>query len=134
MTPIDLNGIMPLSSGRPRHILFGGSGEPTVSLIPTPVGTTVIFRPTRYFGFYYSDVREPTDPPNSHGCYAYTLFNYIEPRCLDAVGGQGDHDFIVFSANAQTSTNPTYWVAGEDPADCAGKDGDCNLTVVRISH
>jgi hypothetical protein len=131
-----------------RHKLFSGTGV-TKDQIPTPTGTTLIFTPTKYFGYYYSDVSEPacpdgTDPNNSdppcgnaalplHGCYVYSMFGFNDQRCVEATGGQGDHDFVVFSANAKTSTRPTYWIAGEDPADCASNDGDCNLTMVRIS-
>jgi len=133
-----------------KHKLFGGTGV-TKDLIPTPTGTSVTFTPTRYFGYYYSDVSEPACPdgtdttypdgvhpcadPNAvlHGCYAYSLFNLNDQKCVEATGGQGDHDFIVFSPNAQTAVRPTYWIAGEDPADCQSNDGDCNLTVVKIA-
>ena len=132
-----------------RHKLFSGTGV-TKDQIPTPIGTSAIFRPTTYFGYYYSDVSEPACPdgtdtylnglstpcvdPNAvlHGCYAYSLFGLNDQKCVDATGGQGDHDFIVFSANARTSSHPTSWIAGEDPADCANADGDCNLTIVRV--
>jgi len=134
-----------------RHKLFSGTGV-TKDQIPTPTGTAVVFTPTRYFGFYYSDVSEPACPdgtdtylnglstpcvdPNAvlHGCYAYSLFNLNDQKCVDATGGQGDHDFVVFSGNAGTSSRPTYWVVGEDPSDCANNDGDCNQTIVRITH
>ncbi len=132
-----------------RHKLFGGTGV-TKDQIPTPTGTTVSFTPTRYFGFYYSDVSEPACPDGTsvddldpscgnaslpwHGCYAYSIFTLNDKKCVESTGGQGDHDFVVFSANAQTSSSPVYWVAGEDPSDCATNDGDCNLTLVRISH
>jgi hypothetical protein len=133
-----------------KHKLFSGTGI-TKDQIPTPTGTTVVFTPTRYFGYFYSDVSEPACPdgtdtylnglttpcvdPNAvlHGCYALSLFQYNDAKCVDATGNQGDHDFVIFSANAQTSTRPTYWVAGEDPADCANADGDCNLTLVKVS-
>jgi hypothetical protein len=130
-----------------RHKLFSGTGV-TKDQIPTPIGTTVVFTPTKYFGYYYSDVSEPacpdgTDPYNTdvqcgnpalplHGCYANTLFNLNDAKCVEATGGQGDHDFVVFSGNAKSS-HPTYWIAGEDPADCTTNDGDCNLTIVRVS-
>ena len=114
-----------------RHKLFQGSGEPTGTLTPDPVGKSVTFTPTTYFGYYYSDVSEPADSPSpTHGCYAYTLFNLDEPRCTEAGGNQGDHDFVVFIENPQK--DPTYWIAGEDPADCVNLDGDCNLTVVKV--
>jgi len=133
-----------------KHKLFSGTGV-TKDRIPTPTGTSIAFTPTRYFGFYYSDVSEPACPdgtdttypdgvhpcadPNAvlHGCYAYTTFLLNDQRCVDSTGGQGDHDFVIFSADAQKSSHPTYWVAGEDPADCANKDGDCNLTLVRVT-
>ena len=133
----------------PKHKLFSGTGV-TKDQLPTPTGTTVVFTPTRYFGYYYSDVSEPACPdgtdttypdgihpcadPNAvtHGCYAYSVFGLNDQKCVDSTGGQGDHDFVVFSGNP-TSSRPVYWIAGEDPADCANNDGDCNLTVVRVS-
>ena len=116
----------------PKHKLFSGTGDNQGTLTPDKVGKTVLFTPTPYFGYYYSDVSEPTDPPGVHGCYAYTIFSFTEPRCLDAVGGQGDHDFVVFSTNP-ASNRAALWIAGEDPTDCANKDGDCNLTLVRVA-
>jgi hypothetical protein len=113
-----------------RHMLFQGSGEPPGTLTPDPVGKSVTFTPTTYFGYYYSDVSEPTADVPPHGCYAYTLFTLNDPRCLDATGFQGDHDFIVFQ---QPGYTPTYWIVGEDPADCVNKDGDCNLTIVKVT-
>jgi hypothetical protein len=133
-----------------RHLLFSGTGV-TKDQIPTPTGTTITFTPTKYFGYYYSDVSEPACPDGTeptypdnvnpcadptattHGCYAYSLFGLNDQKCVDATGGQGDHDFIVFSANAKTSSHPTSWIAGEDPSDCANNDGDCNLTMVKVS-
>ena len=133
-----------------KHKLFSGTGV-TKDQIPTATGTTVSFTPTRYFGFYYSDVSEPACPdgtdtylnglntpcadPNAvlHGCYAYSVFTLNDQKCVESTGGQGDHDFVVFSANPNSSSS-VYWVVGEDPADCATNDGDCNQTVVRISH
>ena len=116
-----------------RHKLFQGSGEPAGSLTPDPVGKTVTFKPTPYFGYYYSDVSEPTPPnPPKHGCFAYTLFNGDEPRCTDASGQQGDHDFVVFSEHPGSSRT-NYWIVGEDPTDCLNKDSDCNLTIVKVS-
>jgi hypothetical protein len=141
------------------HELFSGTGEPryTCSLTPAAVGASVMFTPSQYFGFYYSDVSEPacndgsTDPQNfspevcpsaigggnGHGCYAYTLFKLDEPRCTstDNVPNgntNGDHDFVIFSTNPGSS-HATYWIAGEDPTDCTQQDGDCNLTLVKVS-
>lgn len=125
-----------------RHLLFSGTGN-NKDQIPTATGTSVNFTPTRYFGYYYSDVSEPacphgTDQPCAdpaaplHGCYAYSLFNLNDARCTETGGNQGDHDFVVFSSNP-TSFHPTYWIAGEDPSDCANQDGDCNLTVVKVT-
>jgi hypothetical protein len=128
-----------------RHLLFSGTGV-TKDQIPTPTGTSVVFTPTRYFGYYYSDVSEPacpdgtdpdiSDPPCGdatlplHGCYAYSLFGLNDQKCVDSTGGQGDHDFVIFKDG--TPTRPNYWIAGEDPADCANADGDCNLTIVKV--
>ena len=129
-----------------RHKLFSGTGV-TKDQIPTPTGTTVTFTPTTYFGFYYSDVSEPACPDGTdpyitdiqcgnpalplHGCYAYSLFNLNDAKCVEATGNQGDHDFVVFLQNSKLG--PAYWIAGEDPADCANQDGDCNLTVVKVT-
>jgi hypothetical protein len=131
-----------------KHKLFSGTAV-THDQIPTAIGTTVVFTPTRYFGYYYSDVSEPACPDGTdpyitdtqcgnpalplHGCYAYSLFTLNDQKCVESTGGQGDHDFVVFSANP-TATRPTYWIAGEDPADCATNDGDCNLTVVKVTR
>lgn len=130
-----------------RHKLFSGTSI-NYNQLPTPTGTTVIFTPTKYFGYYYSDVSEPACPDGTdpyiyptqcnnpalplHGCYANTLFLLNDAKCVEATGGQGDHDFVIFSNNAK-SANPTYWVVGEDPSDCLSNDGDCNQTMVRVS-
>lgn len=132
-----------------RHLLFSGTGV-TKDQIPTATGLSVYFSPTRYFGYYYSDVSEPACPDGTdiysdptwndpcgnasiplHGCYAYSVFGFNDQKCVEATGGQGDHDFVVFKDG--TPTRPNYWVAGEDPADCQSNDGDCNLTLVKVS-
>jgi hypothetical protein len=116
------------------HELFQGTGEPRYACTtkPSPVGSTVTFTPTQYFGFYYSDVSEPTEVNGvaDHGCYAYTLYNLNEPNCQES--NQGAHDFVIFSTNPGSS-NTTYWIGAEDPTDCTTQDGDCNLTLVKIS-
>src|SRR4051794_40614656 len=97
-----------------RHQIFGGTGSDH-DLTPDRVGKVVVFTPTTYFGYYYSDVSEhvaATDTVPRHGCYVYSIFSLTEPRCLEE-GGQGDHDFAIFSANAKTSSRPTYWIAAE---------------------
>jgi hypothetical protein len=129
-----------------KHKLFSGTGV-TKDQLPTPTGTSVTFWPTRYFGFYYSDVSEPACPDGTdtgnldpqcgnaalplHGCYAYSVFGFNDQKCVDATGNQGDHDFVVFKDG--TPSHPNYWIAGEDPADCANNDGDCNLTIVKVT-
>ena len=116
-----------------KHILFQGSGLPPGTLTPDPVGKTVTFTPTQYFGFYYSDVSDPeTLNGPRHGCYAYTIFTFNDEDCTQAgagsnVPGQGDHVFAIFVQK----THPTYWVAGQDPSTCS-EDGDCNLTIVKV--
>ena len=133
-----------------RHKLFSGTGV-NKNLIPDPAGKLVVFTPTAYFGYYYSDVSEPACPDGTpttypdgvhpcadptavtHGCYAYTLFGLNDQKCTQAGGEQGDHDFVVFSKNAKTSAFPTFWIAGEDPADCFNNDGDCNLTFISVT-
>lgn len=101
----------------PRHILFKGGGVPPGSLTPDPVGKTVTFKPTQYFGYYFSDVSEG-------GCFAYTLFGFNTSGCAK-------HNIVVF-ATKPASPLSTFWIAGEDPATCA--DGDCNLTLVKIGR
>jgi hypothetical protein len=113
-----------------KHRLFQGTGV-NRDQTPDRIGKVVTFTPSNHFAFYYEDVSEPLDD-GSRGCIAYTLFNFTEPRCLEVTGGQGDHDLVVFSNDAGSS-HPTYWVAAEDPTDCTHKDGDCNLTVVKIA-
>jgi hypothetical protein len=117
-----------------KHVLFRGSGI-THDLTPDPVGTTVTFTPTQYFGFYYSDVSDEEDdngPP--HGCWASTIFAFNDEDCTAAGDanntGQGDHVFAIFLQQVPGQVT-TYWVAGQDPSMCSD-DGDCNLTVVRV--
>jgi hypothetical protein len=100
----------------PKHRLFQGSGVPPGSLTPDPVGKAVIFKPTQYFGYYYSDVSE-------NGCLVYTLSTFTDPSC-------SDHNFAVFATKPGSHRN-TYVIAGEDPPGC--NDGDCNLTLVRVA-
>jgi hypothetical protein len=103
-----------------KHILFEGTG-PNENLVPAPIGATVTFTPTTYFGYYYADVSEGN-------CYTYTLFNFNDPNCA---GAGNNHDFAVFTNNPGARFG-TYWIAGEDPADCPNNDGDCNLTLIRV--
>jgi hypothetical protein len=102
----------------PIHRLFQGSGVPPGSLVPSPVGKKVTFKPTKYFGFYYRDVSEG-------GCAVYTIASFTtDPSC-------SGHVFAVF-ATKPGSTNNAFEIAGLDPPGCA--DGDCNLTLVRIDQ
>jgi hypothetical protein len=102
----------------PIHRLFQGSGVPPGSLVPSPVGKKVTFKPTKHFGFYYKDVSEG-------GCAVYTIANFTTaPSC-------SGHVFAVF-ATKPGSTNNAFEIAGLDPPGCA--DGDCNLTLVRIDR
>lgn len=120
-----------------KHVLFQGSGFPAGTATPDPVGKTVTFTPTQYFGFYYSDVSDPeTLNGPEHGCFAYTIFAFNDQDCTaagtGAGPGQGDHVFAIFLQQNQNPNHPpTYWVAGQDPSTC-GNDGDCNLTIVRV--
>jgi hypothetical protein len=102
----------------PKHILFKGSGVPQGSATPDSVGKKVAFKPTEYFGYYFSDVSE-------NGCLAYTItgFNAPSPDC-------DNHNFVVFSTHPG-SPESTFWIAGEDPPGCG--DGDCNLTLMKVS-
>jgi hypothetical protein len=105
-----------------KHLLFEGTG-PNENLTPDPVGATVTFTPTQYFGYYYADVSEGN-------CYTYTLFNFNDPNCA---GAGNNHDFVIFTTNP-SSSHATMWIAGEDPADCPNNDGDCNLTIIKVSN
>jgi len=99
----------------PIHRLFQGSGPPPG---PSPVGKEVIFKPTKYFGFYYKDVSEG-------GCAVYTIASFTtDPNC-------SGHVFAVF-ATKPGSKNSVFEIAGLDPPGCG--DGDCNLTLVRIQR
>jgi hypothetical protein len=122
-----------------KHVLFHGTVFPTNPAspgTPDPVGTSVTFTPTQYFGYYLSDVSDPetlNGPP--HGCYAYTIFTFNDEDCTAAgaganVPGQGDHVFAIF-IQQNPEQAPIYWVAGQDPKMCS-RDGDCNLTIVRV--
>lgn len=99
-----------------RHILFQGGGVPPGALTPDPIGKTVTFKPTHYFGYYFTDVSE-------NGCLAYTLFGSNTNGC-------SNHNIVVF-ATKPSSPHSTFWIAGEDPAGCG--DGDCNLTLVKVT-
>jgi len=100
----------------PRHKLFQGSGVPTGSLTPDPAGKAVTFQPTKYFGYYYSDVSEG-------GCQVYTISSFTtDPNC-------SGHNFAVFATKPGSRRN-AFVIAGEDPPGCT--DGDCNLTLVKV--
>ena len=47
-----------------------------------------------------------------------------EPGCND------NHNLVVFSTPPD-SHRSNFWIAGEDPPGCG--DGDCNLTVMKVS-
>ena len=98
-----------------RHVLFQGSG----SQPPTPVGQTVTFKPTLYFGYYFSDVSE-------NGCLVYTLSRFNDPSCFSP---NFEHNFAVFNTDPG-SPKRSFWIAGLDPAGCG--DDDCNLTLVKV--
>lgn len=100
----------------PKHRLFQGSGVPPATLTPDPVGQAVTFKPTQFFGYYYSDVSE-------NGCLVYTLSSFTDPVC-------SDHNFAVFATKPGSHRN-AYVIAGEDPPGC--NDGDCNLTLVKVA-
>jgi len=106
------------SSLGPRHILFRGAGVPPGSQTPDPVGKKVTFKPTEHFRYYFGDVSE-------NGCFAYTItsFNAPSPDC-------DGHNFVVFSEHPG-APHSTFWIAGEDPPGCG--DGDCNLTLMKVS-
>lgn len=104
------------------HRLFKGSGFPPGSSTPDPVGTTVSFTPSRYYGYYFLDVSEG-------GCLVFTLASFNTAPCgLD----QLPHNFAVFATDARSRLS-SFWIAGEDPAGMDGcRDGDCNLTLVKV--
>lgn len=113
----------------PRHVLFQGGGNPPGTQTPSPIGTTVTFTPTQYFGFYYQDVSDPQTFSPYEGCLAFTIFAFNDSDCTAA--GQGDHVFAIFLQQPVSNPDPTYWVAGQDPSACTA-DGDCNLTIVKV--
>ena len=86
-----------------KHKLFQGTGF-SQTLTPDPVGKTVTFTPTRYFGFYYNDVSDPQT--SSSGCNAYTIFAFNDSDCTNA-SGQGDHVFAVF-LQPETDNNAIF--------------------------
>lgn len=114
----------------PRHTLFQGSGV-TGTGTPTPVGTTVTFKPTKYFGYYIEDVSEFTSN-NPDGCLVYTLsrFNTATDNCVG-------HTIVVF-ASRPGSVASAFWIAGEETAICdvpganGALDDDCNFTLVKV--
>lgn len=95
------------------HALFKGSDN----VPPDPVGATVTFKPTPYYGYYFSDYSEGD-------CKAYTLYNFNDPS------GCSTHPLVVFASNPGSS-QATFWVAAIDPPGCG--DGDCNLTLIKVS-
>jgi hypothetical protein len=102
-----------------RHLLFSGSKEGST---PTPVGTSHSFRPTRYYGYYFKDVSEGD-------CFVYTLSSFNTGICgADKL----PHNLVVFATDPNSRLS-SFWIAGEDPAGPeACKDGDCNLTLVKV--
>lgn len=100
----------------PRHKLFAGGGVPPGSQTPDRIGKTATFKPTPYFGYYFSDVSEG-------GCFTYTIDSFNTSGCAG-------HNFVVFAAHP-SPPHSTFWIAGEDPAGCG--DGDCNLTLVKVA-
>lgn len=118
-----------------KHVLFHGTAFPTSRTspgTPDPIGTTVTFTPTQYFGYYYADVSDEEDLNGpAHGCWAYTIFFFNDETCTAAgPNGQGDHVFAIFLQQVPNRT-PVYWIAGQDPSLCSN-DGDCNLTIVKV--
>jgi hypothetical protein len=105
----------------PMHQLFAGSPD------PSPLGISVAFNPTQYYGYYFRDISE--------NCLVATLL--IHNICTDL-----RPDLIVFqhslAAFATDLTNPTsplssFWIAGLNaPGECRG--ADCNLTLVEVAE
>jgi hypothetical protein len=103
-----------------RHRLFKGSGSSAGSTTPDPVGTTVSFRPTKYYGYYFLDVSEGS-------CLVSTLFSFNTPICRDSL----PHNFAVFATDPGSRLS-SFWIAGLNaPLECQG-EADCNLTLVKI--
>jgi hypothetical protein len=97
------------------HMLFQGS--PTSSR----VGTTVNFTPTEYYGYYFKDFSE-------NNCFTSTLSSFNTP----CPGVSPPHNLVVFTTNPSNQGSATFWIAGEDPANCNTSDDDCNLTLVKV--
>ena len=94
---------------------------------PSPIGSTVTFTPTEYFGFYYIDVSE-------NSCTSATLEDVAANLPGNAAcGSLSDptslHEMVVFGVPGK---HQAYYIAGEDPPGCG--DSDCNLTVIKVSH
>ena len=102
----------------PIHRLFQGSGVPTGSLVPSPVGKEVTFKPTKYFGFYYKDVSEG-------GCLAIRLPASQHTRVVQAT-------CLPSSPRSPVPRITCSRLPDFDPPGCG--DGDCNLTLVRIGR
>jgi hypothetical protein len=107
----------------PLHPLFMGSMSPTG---PTPLGTTVSFSPTRFYGYYFIDVSEPfcrpilsvPNPPNI--C--------TTPLSNPSVFSQ--HSLAAFATDPGSPLT-SFWIAALNaPRECQG--ADCNLTLVKV--
>jgi uncharacterized repeat protein (TIGR01451 family) len=101
------------------HPLFLGSGVPLGSVTPTPVGTTVTFIPTQFYGYYFLDVSEG-------GCLVATL--RVDNFCI--TNFDPPHSIEAFSTDPG-SPLATFWIAALNaPSECRG--ADCNLTLVKV--
>jgi hypothetical protein len=100
------------------HRLFKGSGVPHGSSTPDPVGTTVSFIPTKYYGYYFLDVSE--------NCLVFTLSSFSTPICRDTL----PHNLAVFATDPGSRLS-SFWIAGlNPPVEC--QSADCNLTLVKV--
>jgi hypothetical protein len=114
----------------PMHELFhGGYCQhcPPQGPPPSPIGSTVNFKPTEYFGFYFVDVSEGS-------CISATLEDLAANNPSNSsCGSLSDltwlHNMVVFGKSGK---HPRYYIAGQDPPGCG--DSDCNLTVIKITQ
>jgi hypothetical protein len=98
------------------HTLFKGSGTGGA----TPVGTSVEFKPTHYYGYYFRDVSEGN-------CLVSSIF--VSNSCTTPPNSNR-HSIAIFATDP-SSRFSSYWIGALDsPGECQG--ADCNLGVVKV--
>jgi len=142
-----------------RHRLFTGSGFPFGSSTPDPVGTTVTFTPTQFYGYYFIDFSEAFCPP------IFTVLD-LPNRCTEPGSASPDcppnggvpevpnicttplsdpsidpsiaifsqHSLAVFATDPSSPLS-SFWIAGlNGPRECFPPPAaDCNLTLGKVA-